>query len=60
MRTTYAINVALTNGEIFCREYASEAKARAQFDKLRHNPLVVCMSLHDPDDATLATTDDIE
>lgn len=58
-RTTYGINVCLTNGDIFCNEYATEAKARAVFAKLCVNPLVVCASLHDPDDATIATTDDV-
>ena len=55
--TTYAFNVLLTNGDIFCREYPTAEAAKDAFDKLAGNKLVAYASLHDPDDNEIGVID---
>ncbi len=51
----YAINVLLTNGDIFCNRYATLESARIGWAKLENNALVVHASLHDRNDDEIAT-----
>lgn len=52
--TRYAINVALSNGDIFCRNYDYQDEARDAFDRMVKNPLCIACELVGIDDETLA------
>lgn len=51
---TYGLNVALSNGDIFCREYERFEDAADAFYRMSHNPLCMACELVDKQDDTLA------
>lgn len=54
MKATYGLNVALSNGDVFCREYETWLEAHAAFARMQRNPLCIACEVVGKEDETIA------